>query len=50
MLHGQHGLHVVQVSFVNRSPISEVTFLLGALLGQNVTFERMFSFNFSGAG
>jgi hypothetical protein len=49
-LDGQHCFDVWNVSFVNGSPISQVTFLLGAFLGQNVTFEGMFSFNLSGAG
>jgi len=49
-LDSQHCFNVWNVSFVNGSPISQVTFLLGAFLSQNVTFEGMFSFNLSGAG
>ena len=49
-LDSQHGFNIRHIGFVNGSPISEVTFTLGAFFGQNVTFEGMFSFNFSGAG
>jgi hypothetical protein len=43
--HGQHLCHVTHIGLVNRHCTAEVAFVLGRLLGQNVTFEGLTAFN-----
>ena len=49
LLH-QELLYDGQVGFVNDAHLTQVTFTLLALLGQDVTLVSMSSFNLSGAG
>ena len=49
LLH-QELLYDGQVSFFNDAHLTQVTFTLLALLGQDVTLVSMSSFNLSGAG
>lgn len=40
-------LNLLNVGFVNASEVGEVTFLFFCFLGQDMTFESVFSFDFS---
>lgn len=50
LLKGEQGFYVAFVNFGDETEVGEVTFLLFGLLGQNVAFEGVFSFDFSRAG
>ena len=47
LLQAQEFLNLLYVGFVNESEVGEVTFLFFGFLGQDVTFESVFSFDFS---
>ena len=47
LLESEQSLYVVLVNFGDETEVGEVAFLLFGFLGQNVTFESVFSFDFS---
>lgn len=45
----KHCAHILLISRINYSVTCQVAFLLLCFLGQNMTFERMLSLDFTGA-
>ena len=50
LLEAKKSLYTAFVSGVNDAEVGEVSFLLLSLLGENVTFESMFSLNLPRSG
>jgi hypothetical protein len=50
LFHSQQQLNIVQIGFVNHAHVGKVPFLFGRFLGQNVTFERVFTLDFTCSG
>jgi len=50
LLHVKHQLHIADIGGVDGGPVTQVTFPLCTLFGQNMAFVSMFSFNLSCSG
>ncbi len=50
LFEGQQAAYGTDIGLVHQVGVLQVTFLLGGLLGQDVTLERMFSLDFTCSG
>jgi len=50
LFHTQQKTNVVHIAFIYQPAMGEIAFLLGCFLCQDMTFECMFSFDFTCSG
>jgi hypothetical protein len=46
----KHFHNITLIGFVHKADVGKIAFLLGRFLGQDMTFESVFTFDFSGSG